>query len=77
MGKQLINKSGITITELKKFIKDLPETDEYGNAFEVVLVACSNVVMIINYILICYSLIHFFQKHIASYYFLFYICADI
>ena len=31
----LINKTGITIKELKDLVKDLPETDEYGGAYEV------------------------------------------
>jgi hypothetical protein len=31
----LINSNGITIKELKELVKDLPETDEYGEDFEV------------------------------------------
>ena len=31
----LVNKQGITIKELKEFVKDLPEVDEYGEDYEV------------------------------------------
>lgn len=33
--KPLINKSGITIKELKEYIKDLPEVDGNGEDYEV------------------------------------------
>lgn len=33
--KSLINKTGITIKQLKKLIKDLPETDDNGEDYEV------------------------------------------
>ena len=32
--KPLINKTGITIKELKELVKNLPETDEYGEDYE-------------------------------------------
>lgn len=32
--KPLINKTGITIKELKEFVKYLPEVDECGNNYE-------------------------------------------
>jgi len=32
--KPLINKNGITIKELKSLVKNLPEQDENGEAFE-------------------------------------------
>ena len=31
----LVNKTGITIKELKELVKDLPEVDEYGEDYEV------------------------------------------
>jgi len=33
--KALVNKTGITIKELKELVKDLPEVDEYGEDYEV------------------------------------------
>ena len=33
--KALVNKTGITIRELKELVKDLPEVDEYGEDYEV------------------------------------------
>lgn len=30
----LVNKTGITIMELKELVKDLPEVDEYGEDYE-------------------------------------------
>jgi hypothetical protein len=33
--KPLVNKTGITIRELKELVKDLPEADEYGEDYEV------------------------------------------
>ena len=33
--KNLVNKNGITIRELKLLIKDLPEYNEYGEDYEV------------------------------------------
>ena len=32
--KNLINRNGITIKELKELVKNLPEKDEYGEDFE-------------------------------------------
>jgi len=34
MIEAIINKNGITIKELKELVKDLPEQDENGEAFE-------------------------------------------
>ena len=33
--KPLNNQNGITIAELKALVKDLPETDEFGDPYEV------------------------------------------
>ena len=33
--KTLVNKTCITIRELKELVKELPEVDEYGNEYEV------------------------------------------
>jgi len=46
--KPLINKQGITIKQLKEFVKDLPEQDQDGNDFELWVMNtdgtnCSNV----------------------------------
>ena len=30
----LVNKTGITIREIKELVKDLPEVDEYGEDYE-------------------------------------------
>ena len=34
MKQPFTNKIGITIKELKNLIKDLPESDDYGNEYE-------------------------------------------
>lgn len=36
--KPLINKNGITIKQIKDLVKDLPETDYFGNDYEVWIV---------------------------------------
>lgn len=40
--KKLINKNGITVRQLKKLVKDLPETNDNGEEFEVWIGAKGN-----------------------------------